>query len=164
MLECAQPPPITTHNIIHTHTQTHTHPGRPQTTLDAKYNKHYNTAQQQEAGQAEQPEPVIGSLEKLERVQGESFQSKLRAACCDLSTWLNCSACPRFRVQVPRYRSVPSRSPCCRLSRFVSGICHSVSQSVGRSFSYASQNCLQLGIPYSYSHSHSYSSYSYLCF
>lgn len=127
MLECAQPPPITTHNIIHTHTQTHTHPGRPQTTLDAKYNKHYNTAQQQEAGQAEQPEPVTGSLEKLERMQGESFQSKLRAACCDLSTWLNCSACPRFRVQV-RSQSQSLLPPVPARFRNLS-----FSQSVGRS-------------------------------
>lgn len=33
----------------HSRRRVHTHPGRPQTTLDAKYNKHYN--------RAEQPEP-----------------------------------------------------------------------------------------------------------
>lgn len=131
----------------HAH-RVHTHPRRPQTTLDAKYNKHYK-----------KPSNLSHRVSRIAQGFGllvgggvESFQSKLWAVCCDLSTWLNCSACPRFRsVQLPL--PVPVPAPCCLPAArpgFVSGICHSVSQLVGRSVSYASQNCLQLGIPYSY--------------
>lgn len=95
LLECAQPPPP-----------------RPHSSRATTNNPRCQVQQALQPGRATW---AIGSLDwHRVPVGGEfSIKSKLWAACCDLSTWLNCSACPRFRVHVPL--PVPLPAPWCLL-------------------------------------------------
>lgn len=163
MLECAQPPPITTHNIIHTHSSRATTNNPRCQVQQALQEQHYTATTTTRASRATwDSNRVSGLAQRLRSWWGEF---SIKAVSCVLRSFYLAKLFGLSQIPGSGPASIPS--PCCQ-SRFVSGICHSVSQSVGRSFSYASQNCLQLDIPYSYSHSysHSYSSYSYsyLCF
>lgn len=160
MLECAQPPPITTHNIIHTHSSRAT-TNNPRCQVQQALQEQHYTATTTRASRATWDSYRVSVL--AQRLRSWWGEFSIKAVSCVLRSFYLAKLFGLSQIPGSGPASIPIA--CCR-SRFVSGICHSVSQSVGRSFSYASQNCLQLGIPYSYTYSHSYSlySYSYLCF
>lgn len=144
-LECAQPPPP-----------------RPHSSRATTNNPRCQVQQALQPGRATW---AIGSLDSgLAQGSGRGrVFNQIKAVSCVLRSFYLAKL---FGLsQIHSSCPAPSTAPCSLLpaclpaacpGSFPESVIQSVSQSgglsVGRSFSYASQNCLQLGIPYTYSH------------